>query len=275
VALALTILFAFAPRPGAALPCGPTVDACLAVCPTAAEVASVDARLDLVFEADPSAGDGFVCLASQGSADLTRVQERAYQALLMFDRLQFDQALPWTTQTLGGWLYQESMIQGIRFRSDIVNSFCCDPANYLNLLADVFDRDNTRWIDPQSGVGLDGLVLLIAHEARHNQGLPHTCGADDNTRAELGAWGVQYYLREWLAYSSDECFFEAPNPFPTYYLENSAGDSWWIHDTRFCFDSPTIDISELPPVPECVELIFEDGFESGDGSAWGGVVPPI
>ena len=260
--------------PAVALPCGSTVDQCLAVCPTAAEVASVNARLNLIFEADPSAVNGLVCFAAQGSADLTRAKERVYQALLMFDRLQFDTPLPWTTQTLGGWLYDETQIEGIRFRSDITFSFCCDPPNYLNLRADFAAQQTTRWINPQSGTGLDGLILLIAHEARHNQGYLHTCGADDQTRAERGAWGVQYYLREWLAYHSDQCFFEAPDPWPTYYLEASAGDSWFLHNSRFCSDMPTGGIGDLPPVPVCVPPIFVDSFESGNTSPWSAFFPP-
>ncbi len=53
----------------------PTVDEVLAACPSAADIALVDADLDLQFEADPSAG-ALVCPAAAGSADLTFVQER-------------------------------------------------------------------------------------------------------------------------------------------------------------------------------------------------------
>lgn len=235
-----------------ALPCGATVDECLSACPTAAEVAAVDARIDLVFEADPSAGEGLVCTAAEGSADLTKVQKKAYQALLMFDRLRFDAPLPFTQNTLDVWLYQETGVQGIRFRDDIAFSSCCDPPNYLNLIVGPLNETFTeRWINPQAGAGLKGTVLLVVHEARHNQGLPHTCGTNDNTLDELGSWSAQYHLGNWLAYHSDACFFTPADPTPTYYLQTAATDSWFILNTRFCEDGPDGDISDLPPVPRC------------------------
>jgi hypothetical protein len=107
-------------------------------------------------------------------------------------RLSFDAALPWTPKSLYQWMV--SAIRGIRFRGDIDVSFCCDPAGTINvqtrnLAATQFPSD-FRWVAT--------LLVLIVHEARHNEGFPHTCGANDNTISELGAWGVQYYLDVFL-----------------------------------------------------------------------------
>jgi len=50
----------------------------------------------------------------------------------------------------------------------------------------------------------------IVHEARHADGSPHTCTDNkgrytkDKSIAEMGAFGVVYYLNEWLANHSDE-----------------------------------------------------------------------
>jgi hypothetical protein len=63
-----------------------SVDNLLARCPTADEIAAIEARTSLKFEQDPTAGT-LVCAASDGSADLTLLQERAYQALLVMHRL--------------------------------------------------------------------------------------------------------------------------------------------------------------------------------------------
>jgi hypothetical protein len=242
------------------------------VCPTAAAVAAVDSRLDLVFEADPSAGGGFVCSAAGGSADLTYVQERVYQALILMDLLSFDTPLPWTQETLGEWLVEEAEVVGVLFRDDIPFSFCCDPANYLNIVVTNINQPwMSRWINPQAGVGLRDLLVLFVHEARHNQGLPHTCGTNDNTIAELGAWGAQFHVHNWFAYHSDACFLTSPDPWPSYYLEASAWEALWLQDTRFCLepDPP----GSILPVPSCMAAIFSDSFESGDTSAWSETVP--
>ena len=51
-------------------------------------------------------------------------------------------------------------------------------------------------------------MALFAHEARHNEGLPHTCGTfNDQTISELGAWGIEHYLFEWMAFRSGQYMF--------------------------------------------------------------------
>src|SRR5438876_4314136 len=82
-----------------------TVDQDLARCPTAAEVASVSAKLTLIFDADPT-GPALVCNAFSGSANLTLLQRRAYNTVLAMQRIGFDAPLPWTapaTASLWDW----------------------------------------------------------------------------------------------------------------------------------------------------------------------------
>ena len=76
-----------------------TVDPLIATCPSAADVAAISADLDLSFESDPTGGT-LVCTAAAGSADLTRAQERAFQALRVMRQLQFTRPLPWTSLPL-------------------------------------------------------------------------------------------------------------------------------------------------------------------------------
>lgn len=221
------------PAPNA-LPTG-TVEDLVSHCPTAEEIASVNADLTLQFDADPTAGV-LVCTAADGSADLTRLQERAYQAVLMMKKIPFDQPLPWTDLPLYDWFVHA--IDGIRFRGDIETSGCCDPANFINVqTANLSALQTNRWLDPSMGSGLRDLMVLFVHEARHNEGYLHTCGENsnmDNTAAEMGAWGVQYQLEMWLAYHTDRNFYRSLDTAPTYYQEMSLGSANFLRETRFC-----------------------------------------
>jgi hypothetical protein len=224
----------------------PTIDDFFARCPTAAEIASVDKDLDLKFETDPTAGT-LACKASDGSADLTTLQERAYQSVVIMKYLTFDAPLPWTDKNLFVWF--TGTIKGIRFRSDIQYNSCCQPANVINIKV----ADNSylmvtpRWIDPTVGGGLMDTMVLYVHEARHNEGFPHTCanGQDDKTIAEKGAWGVQYYLLEWLAQHSERAFLRTTGPEPEIYRMIALNDSLMIQRASFC-NEPTATPGDPP-----------------------------
>jgi len=218
-AIALAVTPSAIPRTGqsAASP----VDALLTGCPSAADVAAIRSDLTLSFEADPTSGT-LVCTTGAGSADLTELQRRVYQILRVVKAVSFSRPLPWTSQSLYAWLV--ASIDGIRFRDDITFSFCCDPPGYIdvNVTPSSYLVLTPRWIDPAIGGGLYDTAALFVHEARHNDGKPHTCGANDQTLAELGAWGVQYYLGIWTAlYSGSQ--FDAAAPDPTSYRASQIG----------------------------------------------------
>lgn len=97
------------------------VEDLIAQCPPSADVAAFNADLTITFEGVDPSGTTLVCHASDGSADLTRWQERAYQALRVMKVIRFSHALPWTAQNLYDWFV--ASIDGIRFRSDITLSF--------------------------------------------------------------------------------------------------------------------------------------------------------
>lgn len=218
-----------------------TVDDVLAGCPSAADISVIDADITFQFDADPTAGE-FVCTSAEGSADLTQLQERAYQALIIMRRLSFSEPLPWTDLPLYDWFV--STIDGIRFRDDITNSFCCEPDGYINVqTSNLAALETKQWISPYSGTGLNGLMILYVHEARHNEVGGHTCGEKDNTIEEMNAWGVQYYLNEWLAWhTTNPRFFYADdilgNGWYSYNLETAYYNAIDIANTRFCNEEP-------------------------------------
>lgn len=181
----------------------PTIIQLLDRCPTPAELASVDSAVTMTFTSDPSAGV-LVCTAAKGSRDLTLLQERAYQAVLIFTWVSFDAPLPWTNLNLEAWF--PKAIHGVTFRGDTQYSYCCDGGaiviqtnNLAVLLKEIPPSDSVR-----------ELAALFIHEARHNEGYVHTCGAWDNTIAELGSWSVQYYFLLWLGTHSDPAVIPEP-----------------------------------------------------------------
>jgi hypothetical protein len=230
------------------------IDQMLDRCPTEAEIAAINTDLVLTFDVDPTLEESLVCTAAEGSVNLSRLQERTYQALLAMQRIQFDTSLPWTNKALYTWLTRA--IKGIRFRSDIDKSFCCDPPDTINILIPEDTPNNfcalatNRWIKgPDFACGLRDFVVLLVHEARHNEGKPHTCNrpenlidpdcnetkpCSDNTLSELGAWGVQYYLLKWLADHSDQYFLIAPGADPQFYRTVTDDQADGILNTRFC-----------------------------------------
>ncbi len=158
------------------------------------------------------------------------MKKRVYNSLLLMRQIQFDQPLPWTKDSLYTWF--TSAIRGIRFRADITNSSCCNPARTINIAAtNLVTRYTDRWVEPAIGGGLDGFVLVLVHEARHSQGYPHTCGSKDQTPEELGSWGVQYYLGKWLAEHTDQQFFTSGT---TRYTERTARNADSLLKQQFC-----------------------------------------
>jgi hypothetical protein len=235
-----------------------TIDAFIAGCPSPADVASISADLAISFESDPTAGT-LVCTAAAGSVNLTRAQNRAFQALRAMRQLQFTRPLPWTAQPLYTWLNQA--IDGIRFRGDISLSSCCNPPRVVNIaIANTPASGALRWIDPQTGAGVSGLMAVIVHEARHSEGPGHTCGANDATYRELGAWAIQHDLKVWLALYTGS-FLDAPagSPDLSYYRLLEFGDSETLL-TRFCTlpaSDVSLTVSDTPdPVVQGSQLTY-------------------
>lgn len=224
-----------------------TIDEYFMRCPTTDDVARVNSDLKIAFEYDP-APEVLVCHASQGSADLTALQKRAYQTIYVMHLLQFSQPLPWTDKQLYDWLVDT--IDGIRFVKGGV-SRCCEPENTLvialNEESPLLGID--QWIVSDQGDGLMQATLLYAHEARHNEGFLHTCttrNGDDNTLDEMGAWAIQHYLALWIAQYSDRAFLVAPANSPETYRLAALRDAEVTRLTRFCkeiYTEPTVTLT--------------------------------
>lgn len=152
-------------------------------CPSAAELDAVDRDVHISFEGGAEGGD-LVCHAANGSRDLPEIPRNVYQAVLLMKRLKFDVPLPWTSLSLYDWF--TTSVEGVRVRGDVAFDFCCQPIGVINL------RGNSLAINRWA------YLTLMVHEARHAQGVPHTCGTLDNTINELGAYGAHYYLMIWV-----------------------------------------------------------------------------
>jgi len=229
-----------------------TIDDALAGCPTAAEVASIKAKLTLGFEYDSTA-PALVCTAAAGSANLTEMMRRVYKLLLVIPQVTaFDAPLPWTTGTYTNWLYNESGLTGIRFRQGIGNSYCCEPAGVINLVVglgppyiDAYSESKPVWWDPNGGGYGSGLLSIITHESRHIKYGPHTCGSEDDTVEELGAWGTQISLSAWLADHSNPGFFRPRNPpantsGAAYYRDYERSFAEQLREGEICNDTRAI-----------------------------------
>jgi uncharacterized protein (TIGR03437 family) len=211
-----------------------TADDLVSSCPSAQEVAAINSKLTLTFDADPTLG-ALVCKAADGSADLTRLKERAYQALRAMQDIPFDFALPWTSKSLFDWL--TGAIKGVRFRADISEATCCDPAGVVNIpTTNQPALQTTRWLDPQlGGAGLANLVVQITGQARKNEGYPLSCGSKDNSLGDQGSWAVQYYLWEWLAFRSGSFLTSSLKDISSgYYSQTAWSNAQNVRDTRFC-----------------------------------------
>ena len=113
--LATTVAAAYLATAGAAAPRQSTwpspIDQLLGRCPTAVEVAAVRSEISVTI--DTTTGP-LACTAAAGSADLTALQERVYQALLVMRALRFSQPLPWTSQSLYDWF--RGAVKGVQWR---------------------------------------------------------------------------------------------------------------------------------------------------------------
>ena len=224
------------------IPDDATLDAALARCPTAAEVELVDSRIKLTFLDDPTAPK-LVCRARDGSADLTRLQERAYQAVLSMRRIRFDAPLPWTKRPMFGWFTRA--VTGVQFQF-ATHSYCCvrDRDIVIRSSMDMSYLLDNHWVARgEVPYGLMGVIGLMAHEARHAEGYPHTCGSsddetvgyiDDATLEEMGGWGVNYWWLVWLTEHTDREYMRPVDAPADLYEETARQDAEGIYGYRIC-----------------------------------------
>ncbi|OGO18592.1 MAG: hypothetical protein A2Z14_12040 [Chloroflexi bacterium RBG_16_48_8] len=176
----------------------------LSTCPTESELNRFNTDFDILFDSTipfPPYG----CQNGTGPDGEVNPKLTLYQGLRVIHALHFNQPLPWTELSLYEWL--KGAIHGIVI-TDAEFSHCCAAGKQIVLKGDLlYQPDYQIWVNPQSGGGLIGLIGLIVHEARHAEIGGHTCGLDDATLEELGAWGTQSYLFLYLAENTPLAFF--------------------------------------------------------------------
>ena len=214
-----------------------TIDDVIGRCPTVAEMGAIDAVFTLSFEGYDPSGSTLACTIRGGSRNLTRLQRNVYNILLAAQKIRFSQPLPWSHQTsVWDWLRLESGISQIRLRSDIGGSFCCDPPNAINLSVapNSYYSFSNQWVeDNGNGGGLVSSLALVLHEARHHNAGGHTCGTDDQTLAELGAWGSQIMFYRWLDRYADPGYMRPATGDVAYY-RNWAAQQAAVELGRIC-----------------------------------------
>jgi hypothetical protein len=174
----------------------------------------LQADFDVAF-LEPPVGD-LVCTSAGGSADLTRVQERVYQAVLVTTELKFDAPLPWTDLTLYAWL--KDSIAGVRVSSEFSSPVFGAVPGYVDIPAEGVSAYLTpRWIDPQMGTGMDGLVGIIVAYAGYMASTEPRCPGGEPT----GAGAAGYFFMSWLADHSDPDFFTGDDVAAAYYRDSA------------------------------------------------------
>lgn len=194
-----------APAPPASALDRDRVDDVLGRCPDPADVAFVAAAVSIDTGRIPAPGD---CPGAVDGERIDPATRSLVHALLILEAAAFEEPLPWTDLELFVWL--TSTIDGIAVRPAVESSFCCDPAGVVVLGADAVPDLTDRWIDPDTGIGLVGVIGTLAHLARHAEGWEHGCPPDDQALAALGPWGVESLVYRWFADHGDRGFFDDP-----------------------------------------------------------------
>jgi hypothetical protein len=230
------------PAPSPTLPVDPSLDAALARCPTAREIDFIDSRLVMLFIDDPTAPD-LVCRARDGSADLTLLEERGYQAVLTLRRIKFDEPLPWTDRGLFNWFVHAT--RGVRFEySEFSHFSLAEEVIVVRSNPEMSWEKDEYWVsrDPEHLYGLSGLVGLLVHEARHGDGYFHTCAyseeaaayGDDQTMEEMGAWAVNSLFFEWIAEHSNVEYMTPIDAPADLYRESARETADYLRQNRIC-----------------------------------------
>ena len=172
-----------------------TAEVLIRTCPARQEIYAIDEDLELSFVNDMTTHRPLVCTEAQGSADLTEAQWMAYQTLRLMKATDFTEPLPWT-DSLYDWFL--SAVDGIIYDGNSDFSFCCRGQRIV-ISTKIHDDGSMpapiHWYRirrqlpvAEAGQSLISGIQLLVHEARHAEGPRHTCGDNDCTFEEMGAW---------------------------------------------------------------------------------------
>ena len=184
------------------------IDAFLAMCPPEDELAVLQADFPILTWPPARTQDPeYTCWGSIAHTRTITDALTIYQALRVIRHMKLSEPLPWTFLHPYDWL--KTRIGAIVVSQNADVNMCCSyvdvPGSPVPVAAMTLQKadDNvlsarTVWRDPQEGMGLANLILLIFHEARHAD-LPHDCGTNDSSPGYMGAWGVQVEIAQRLA----------------------------------------------------------------------------
>jgi hypothetical protein len=141
-----------------------------------------------------------VCTVADGSRDLTERQRRAYWGLIMMKRLRYSEPLPWTNRSLYDWF--TSTVQLVIFDASGDYSRASASRRLIIIEQNPPPAGGTP-VPELPWATISRLVGGFVHEARHVEGYRHTCGNDDRTVAEMGAFGVHNLYMVWNGTHSD------------------------------------------------------------------------
>lgn len=208
-----------------------SLDEIAAGCPSAAEVAALQADFSVSVEPDTSP-------AAACAVPITETQRRVFQTLQAIKSLNFARPLPWTNLSPYEWL--RNAIDGIRVRADLPQNFCCDPPEVINLDASNFgDQWTAEWL-------LLVPLRTIVHEARHAEIGGHTCpGGNDLTFDEQGATAAGLWIGQWIGLFGGENFVASRPHQPSYYREQGIERAL---TTRIC-NAPEADLQVTTVAP--------------------------
>jgi len=202
----------------------------VASCPTAYEIQKIRSDFNIVFDDEIIENDIQAPWNCMDTGDESSIMLSMYNSFRLFMCVPFDQSFPWALEydNLYEWMLSLDLVE-IKFfmASEGQNSHAWPDhiAIIGNNMADPMYRDV---INPQSGVGVINLAVLLIHEARHaGDNIMHNCGYKDSNLEYMGAWAVQYYLLNLLAEHSSD-FFTA------YEIEQFAWEAESLLETRFC-----------------------------------------
>ena len=183
----------------------PTMFEFLDTCPTSEEVSRIDSEVRIDFSGDPTRSRRPACPAAPGGVELSRLQQRMYQALLLMQRIEFDGPLPWTTRaTLYEWFVRA--VRGVRLTPDRT-FLCCSPTGVIHVAGvhglydetGVFDSEEAFEFPDWRAANMVQFIGLMLYMARYAEGIPNACATSDKTIAEGGAAAVQYSFMLFLA----------------------------------------------------------------------------
>lgn len=203
-----------------------TADELLRSCPTLEEQKIIRRDFNISFEREPPEWD------CTDNGNESSIMLSFYNTFRLMKCIPFNEPFVWAPR-------YNNLYEWVKNVSINVHYFTCSSDHCSNagsgttiyLLDTPLGKGEYREaINSRTGNGIAFYPILLAHEVRHTipgGNKPHTCGTNDGTLHEMGAWAVQYYLLTMFAHNTSSFF----SPYERDMFRSSAQH---ILNTRFC-----------------------------------------